>query len=108
MIRLKNEPVVVAGDDLTLKVVFTCSDETYRWKAGDRAELLLHFCNGERSIAPCAYDENAAVFYLSGAETEELLEASPDGICRICVRVYWSDGGRSTPIYRRPLWIARC
>ena len=100
---------VVAGDDLTLTVAFRANDSPYILADGDAVELIVHLPGGgDRIILPCQVQDNQAVFYLSGEDTAGLHDVNPYGVFPVCIKINFAGGGSDTPIYRRPLWIARC
>ena len=99
----------IAGDDLAVAVDFTADGQALALEEGDRVELVLHYPNGtDKLIAPVQQKDNTVTFVLTTEQTLELLAQNPSGKFRYCVRLYWANGRRYTPIHRELLVIARC
>lgn len=99
---------VVAGDDLTLNVVFDVNGEPVQFSDNDKVSLIIHKNDGEVCVEPEEIKDSTAVYYLSPELTRSLLKNGLGTTCRYCIQVEWGDGGQSTPIYREKLIVRRC
>ncbi|MBR1810269.1 MAG: hypothetical protein IJ766_01295 [Clostridia bacterium] len=103
------EPIleIVAGDDCTVCVDFTAETaaQTPILGANDRLQMVLTAENAYEITGTAQGD--TGVFYLSAALTEAIAAEGCE-IVRCCVHIFWAGGGRSTPIFDRPVRILRC
>lgn len=98
----------VAGDDFTLAVDFSDGKAPIALSEQDSIQLVIHGDGRENRYSAAEIRNHTAFFCLSGEETERLSAENPGGRFTVCVRLVLASGGRSTPVYRKPLLMVRC